>query len=418
MSGRTAEFTVQAIGECSAFVRIIFGGRAYHAARAALAVGIGYLFAPFDLIPARTPYVGHLDELGILIVSFVIARKIAPAPPARWPRRSENAGPLPNFLIVGAPRCGTTSLYDALGRHPDVFCCPVKEPNHFCTDRSARPWVLESAKRRAVLIASDEPRSPALPRVATTTDIGLYKSLFSDWGGERAIGEASTAYLLSSEAAAEIAKVQPGARIIVVLRQPVQRSQSEYLMHLQLGRAKTDLDAVLAGHTEHLTGELQVLKTIIEGSLYAPQIRRLLEHFPRENVLFLLFEDLVRTPASALRAAFLHIGVSPDQGESIVLARENESRAVKSHRLNRLVAGTGLREVITHLLPAKLRRRLACRYYKAAPTARPAIDIGLFREDIAETERLIGRSLAHWLPCKDRRSQGATQPGIKSELYA
>jgi hypothetical protein len=110
--------------------------------------------------------------------------------------------------------------------------------------------------------------------------------------------------------------------------------------------------------------------------------------------------------------------VSPDQGESIVLARENESRAVKSHRLNRLVAGTGLREVITHLLPAKLRRRLACRYYKAAPTARPAIDIGLFREDIAETERLIGRSLAHWLPCKDRRSQGATQPGIKSELYA
>jgi hypothetical protein len=60
------------------------------------------------------------------------------------------------------------------------------------------------------------------------------------------------------------------------------------------------------------------------------------------------------------------------------------------------LAGTGLRDVVLHLLPAKLRRFLAGRYYKAATATRPTIDVGLFREDIAETERLIGRSLAHW----------------------
>jgi len=402
MSGRAAEITVRALGECSAFTRILVGGTAYHAARAAIAVGLLYLVGPIDLIPAHTPYIGHLDEFGMLVGSFLLARRIAPAPQMRWPRLPAGEGVLPNFFIVGAARCGTTSLYDALGRHLDVFCCPVKEPNLFCTDRNARPWVIESAKRRAVLLAPGEPRSPALPRVATTTDVALYKSLFAAWSGEPAIGEASTAYLLSTEAAAEIAKLQPNAKIIIVLRHPVQRAQSEYLMHLQLGRAKTDLDAAIAGRTQHLTGEMQVLKNILEGSLYAPQIRRFLAHFPRENILFLVFEDLVRDPAAALRAAFHHIGVSPDQARAIMLARENESRAVKSQRLNRLLAGTGLRDLILHLLPAKLRRSLARRYYQAATATRPAIDIGLFHEDIAETERLIGRSLAHWRAAEDR----------------
>lgn len=401
MSGKAAELTVQALGECSAFARIIFGGRGYHAARATIAMGVGYLVGPFDLIPAHIAYFGHLDEIGMLVGTFLIARQIAPAPQARWPRWPAHPGILPNFFMVGAPRCGTTSLYDALGRHPEVFCCPVKEPNLFCTDRNARSWVIESAKRRAVLLAPGEPRSPALPRVATTTDVALYKSLFAAWSGEPAIGEASTAYLLSTQAAAEIARLQPDARIIIVLRQPVQRAQSEYLMHLQLGRAKTDLDAVIAGRAGHLTGEAQVLRNIIDGSLYAPQIERFLANFPRENILFLLFEDLVRDPAAALRAAFHHIGVLPEQGKAIVLARENESRAVKSQHLNRFLAGTGLRDVILHLLPARLRRFLSRRYYKAASVARPVIDIGLFRDDIAQTERLIGRSLAHWRAADD-----------------
>jgi hypothetical protein len=396
--GRAAGVAIQAFGECATFAHIIWGGKAYRAAQAAMIVGIGYLIGPIDLIPARVPYFGHLDEIGILIGSFLIARKVAPAKATNWPNTPAAPGILPNFFIVGAARCGTTSLYDALGRHPDVFCCPVKEPNHFCTDRNARDWVVESAKRRAVLLAPGEPRAAALPRVATTPDLATYKSLFAGWAGERAIGEASTAYLLSTNAAAEIAKAQPYARIIIVLRQPVQRAQSEYLMHLQLGRDRADLDSVVTGHPENLVGELQVLNSIIAGSLYAPQIKRYLDEFPRKNILFLLFEDLVRDPAATLQTVFRHIGVSPQQGEGIALARENESRAVKSPRLNRLLAGTGLRDLILHLLPTRLRRSLARRYYDTKQVTRPAIAANLFRDDIIETEALIGRNLAHWLP--------------------
>jgi uncharacterized membrane protein YkvA (DUF1232 family) len=236
--GRTLNFVSRGKRESLAFARICVGGSPYRLAQLSLLIGLAYWVGPIDLIPARTPSVGHLDEACALIGALVIARRLAPDMldsaadiSATIPARRGVAESLPNFFIVGAARCGTTSLFTALGRHRDVFCCPVKEPNHFCSDRNAKSWVIESAKRRLVLLSRDQPPPPTLPRVATTPDLATYRGLFADWAGQPAVGEASTAYLLSADAARNIADAVPAARIIIVLRHPVHRAQSEYLMH-------------------------------------------------------------------------------------------------------------------------------------------------------------------------------------------
>ena len=388
--------------ESQVFARICVGGTPYRLAQLSLLIGVAYLVGPIDLIPAHTPYIGHLDEACVVIGAFVIARRLAPemldpaAATAPIAGKRGVAASLPNFFIVGAARGGTTSLFAALGRHPDVFCCPVKEPNHFCADRNAKTWVIESAKKRMVLLSCDQPPPPTLPRVATTPDFETYRALFAGWAGQPAVGEASTAYLLSADAARKIADACPAARIIIALRHPVHRAQSEYLMHAQLGRSRAELDRAVADWRHPPDGELETLANIVRGSLYAPQIRRYLAEFPREQILFLLFEDMVRDPQAALRRVFEHIGVSPQAGAGIALTQENESKAVRSAGLNRMLARTGLRDTILHLMPPAWRRRLARRYYRADPVERPHIPAALFEDDLVETEALIGRDLSAW----------------------
>jgi hypothetical protein len=176
----------------------------------------------------------------------------------------------------------------------------------------------------------------------------------------------------------------------------VQRAQSEYLMHAQLGRSRADLDAAVADWEHPPPGELESLGNIVGGSLYVPQIRRYLAEFAREQILFLLFDEVLRDPAAALAQVFAHIGVSAEAGAGIALSRENESRAVRSAGLNTVLASTGLRDTILHLMPRTLRRSLARSYYRAERVERPGIPSALFHDDLIETERLIGRDLSAW----------------------
>jgi len=360
--------------------RICVADRAAFAAQAALLIGLAYQFVPIDLIPNRIPVIGHADEFAFLLSGLLVARRLAPPPRRTFGR----ARVVPNFFIVGAARCGTTSLFDALSAHPDVFCCPVKEPNHFATELRERPWVMASARRRGVLIEPGSPALSVLPRVAITPDYDMYLRLFEDWAGQTAVGEASTSYLFSPRAAAAIAQRQPHARIIVVLRQPVERARSEIQMHAQLGRTLGD-------------DEYGLPKTI-RASLYAPQIQRYLEVFAREQIVFLLFEEMMADPAATLRAVFAHIGVDPALGDGIVLRHHNQSRPVRFAWLNRLLFSSGLRDVLAHVLPRPVRRAIASWYYARGARPRPPrVTLAMFHADIAQTGRLIGRDLSHWL---------------------
>jgi hypothetical protein len=377
MQGLLVRVVSRAYENCLFLRRICSVDRACVGSQLALLAGLAYLVGPVNFIPDNQTIFGHADEFAFLIGGFLLARRLAPRDLV--PDLGE-AAVVPNFFIAGAARCGTTSLFEALAQHPDVFCCPVKEPNYFATELAERPHVVESARQRGVLLAPGMASLAVLPRVAITTDYRTYLSLFSGWKGQRAVGEASTAYLMSPHAAAEIARRQPNARIIIVLRHPVQRARSEAQMHAQLGREPgADPDVTAA-------------------SRYAPQVRRFLEAFPREQILFLLFETMLADPAGTLRTVFRHIGVDPEGGAGITLRHQNQSRQVRFTTFNRILFRSGLRDVLLHIMPAKLRRLIARRYYgQAADVPDLGLSIEPFRADVEETGWLIGQDLSHWL---------------------
>src|SRR3712207_6354190 len=122
---------------------------------------------------------------------------------------------MPNFLIIGAMKSGTTALYYYLEQHPEIYMSPVKEPNFFSSQEQEN--------------AAD-----------AVTDIGTYQHLFRGVSGEKAIGEASHSYLYEPGAAAEIRRYLPEAKLIAILRNPIDRAYSHFLHMVRSGTEPLD----------------------------------------------------------------------------------------------------------------------------------------------------------------------------------
>jgi hypothetical protein len=120
---------------------------------------------------------------------------------------------MPNFLVIGAGRSGSTSLYHYLAQHPQIFMSPVKEPKFFALEGHALDFRGPGDERI---------------RVDTTTTLTAYRSLFDGVRGELAVGEASTLYLSHEAAADAIARHVPEMKLIAILRDPAERAHSAF----------------------------------------------------------------------------------------------------------------------------------------------------------------------------------------------
>ena len=181
---------------------------------------------------------------------------------------------LPTFLIVGAPKAGTTSLWRYLRGHPQVFVPHMKEPSFF---------VEELRWRRGV---------------------EWYRGLFADAGDAVAVGEASVAYSMYPVFAGvpeRIASVIPGVQLIYLMRDPIERMRSAYVQHLAEGRASGSIkEEMLAG------------AQYINSSRYALQVERYLDWFPRSRMLLITSEDLRDHRAETVSRILAFIGVDSD----------------------------------------------------------------------------------------------------------
>lgn len=198
----------------------------------------------------------------------------------------------PNLFIVGAVKSGTTSLYAYLKQHPDIFFPEMKEP-HFFT----KPAPSEAQKHLITFVA----------------DEAGYRCLYERASDVRFRGDASPSYLWSPQAAAGIAAVSPQARIIVILRDPIERAYAQYLMDYSEGAVdRTFFEALQIdwGRPDKGWGVSQLY---VELGLYTEQIRRYRALFGRERVLILLLEDLKKDPYAVLAriARFLDIPEGP-----------------------------------------------------------------------------------------------------------
>ncbi len=232
---------------------------------------------------------------------------------------------VPDFYIVGHYKSGTTALYKMLRQHPQVFMSPLKEPHYFASDRAPR---------------FERPEGRPLPR--TFED---YTALFLDARPEQKVGEASASYLWSRVAPGEIARVQPQARAIAILREPTAFLRSMHLNWVRNGwETERDLAKAIALEPQRARGEqlprdcqYPVLLQYTEHVRYAEQLGRYREHFAPEQMLVLIHEDYRRDNETVLRQVMRFVGV--DEEQPIDTLRANVSTGeVRSARLDGVVS--------------------------------------------------------------------------------
>jgi hypothetical protein len=312
---------------------------------------------------------------------------------------------LPNFFLVGAPKAGTTSLYNYLAQHPDIYMSPIKEPCHFSTE--IRPENFSEEMRAGVEAAFREQRkyleSPMTEqrRGALGMNWDDYVKLFRNVKSETAIGEASVTYLWSKTAAANIHAKIPHAKILVVLRDPVSRTFSEYLEALTAGALRCSFRKYVESCLSCETGKISLWWPILESGLYYESVKRYLDRFPRESVCVLLYDNYRAEAASVLAEIFRFLGVdssfTPDLSK-----RHNEPRVPRFISVSHLLNKRGALGRLATLAPSGLKpllRKLTVRprdTVAVTPSDREFL-LGYYRDDIGKLAQLLNRDLTAWL---------------------
>lgn len=172
----------------------------------------------------------------------------------------------PNFFIVGAPRSGTTSLYEYLKKIPKIYMSPVKEPNFFSVSLDLNFLFTKPIRNESE-----------------------YLKLFKNSKNEKCIGEASSNYLWDPQSPKLISKLIPNAKIIIILRNPVERAFSHYLMHISNGSETRSFKEVIQDAQKSSTNDY--VRRIIECGFYNKQILNYQNFFPNAQIKILFFED-------------------------------------------------------------------------------------------------------------------------------
>lgn len=301
----------------------------------------------------------------------------------------------PDFFIVGAPKCATSSLHAVLRRHPGVFMCRPKEPHFFSTD---------------------------LPGLAQVDSQEAYTALFAEAPETALLGEASAFYLMSSDAPAHIHAANPQARIILSLRNPADAARS-WFHQLRDGFREDqalfeeawDLQIARAGGHRLPTycpepRQLQYR----EVYCYADQVARYLDLFGPDQVLILRFEDISKTPDAVIDRVLNFLDLPPFPAQ-VEMRKANTRRQARYPWLTQLISSP---PPVLRLLISPAKRLLNAMGVKpsvvimrhlsrpadatatvAAATHDPAFRerlLNAFDEDIERLESLIDTDLSAW----------------------
>ena len=296
----------------------------------------------------------------------------------------------PNFLIIGAAKSGTYTLHDQFARHPEVYMCAIKEPHYFSF--GARNLPIDSSGRG--------------PVDTWITSLEAYVELFANHGGARMAGESSVSYLYIPGTAERIFEFNPEMKLIISLRNPVDRAYSSfnYAKSYGLEPLKTLAEGFLA-EPGRIKDDESILLRYRDLGLYSRQLARYYNVFPRDQIKVFLFEDFVQNPLQILHELFEFTGVTTDFKPDPNV-RSNKSKRTDEHNpLHQLVNSENLvRSTMRKILPMSARRRIRefvrTAFFRAPPQPismderRQFID--LFRNEIRELQQLLGRDLSAW----------------------
>ena len=288
---------------------------------------------------------------------------------------------LPNFIVIGAAKAGTTSLHWYLAEHPAVFMTPTKDPSYFAYGVDARGQ-----------LSWGDPEFHSFP----VKSLAEYQRLFEDVGGATAVGEASTMYLECPQSAGRIKEMIPQARILCSIRHPVDRAYSDYLMYLRRRGKRFDPERDLSASSVWARPDSRWMQI----GRYHGQLARYYDAFPREQIRVLLFDDLRHDPVEYIQNVYRFLGIDP-----AFVPDFDTPHAPGGIPVSTTLEGIFLRSArssVKHNVPtgaANWFRRLRARTMRQPPRLPAELRKELsvrFHDDIARTAELIGRNLDHW----------------------
>lgn len=306
---------------------------------------------------------------------------------------------MPNFLVIGAQKAGTTALYNYLKQHPQVYMSPIKEPDFFAYEGEELdfrgPLEQESMKRKRMVVP----------------DLGAYQALFEGVSGEKAVGEMSTTYLHSEKAPERIRRYVPQTKLVAVLRDPAERAYSSFMYKVRDGREPLlDFEEALEAENERIRNNWGPAWRYKSLGFYHEQLSRYYETFGREQIKVYLYENLNDDPLGVLEDLYGFLGVDGSFVPNVSV-RYNASGVPKNERLHTLhhfLLGQNLvKSALKPFFPKGMRYHLLMKFVDALRNrnlVKPPLPektrrrlVEEYREDILKLQELIGQDLSGWL---------------------
>jgi len=305
-----------------------------------------------------------------------------------------------NIFLIGAAKAGTTALADILAQHPHIAGMPIKEPGHFCTD--LRPDVFSKAYKRLIQWNEADYFAEAELKerhIGFVEERSHYHRLCqqAQAGKPEAthILDASTAYLYSVPAVKELAHYNNKAKIIVLLRNPIDRAWSHYTMALKYGMESEAPMAAFKREAALEQAQWGRDECYLELGNYAQQLKRWKEKFGEKHLLVVFHEDLKNTPQKVLNriTEFLDLPTFV----ATKAKATNEGSVPKYPKMNAL----GMRVVAP--IREKLPKEMISAMKKVLQAKAPDLDENVARwlkqhynEEMAALAALLNLNLTHW----------------------
>lgn len=238
---------------------------------------------------------------------------------------------LPNFLIPGVPKAGTTSMYHYLSNHPEIFMSPKKELWFFSRDDNF------------------------------ARGISWYESHFKDYCSEKAVGEASPNYLYFEKAIRRISFIIPDVKLIIMLRNPVDRAYSHYWHNVKKNQETLNFAEAIDEEEYRIKNSDDAMHRYgyLHHGLYYDQIERALNYFKKRQMKIILFEEFIKEKRKILREIFHFLNVREDVEIPNIDNRFNIGQSQKFKSLRRVLEkDSTLKRFYKRLFPIRVRKRV------------------------------------------------------------
>lgn len=255
-----------------------------------------------------------------------------------------------DFFLVGAVRCGTTSLYNYLNNYEEVYLPNVKEPNFFSDVESPKPEDY------------DIPKPDIKYHTKIITSNKVYNSLYVKATKNQVKGDISPSYLWDKNSAKKIFDYNPKAKIIISLRHPVDRAYSHYIMNYFTGVDKyKSFKEALNAPDNLIWGSCN---QYLEMSSYYEQVKVFFDIFPKEQIKIIVYEDWTKDINNCLEELFGFLDLRLDYMSTVNTFKHNKTKSIRNIYFLNLLRKNGIKRLIKKLLNQELVDKLKSFFFE------------------------------------------------------